>query len=48
MADDDEINIFDRKFVVDNLRSQLRCPKCIREYSHKYANEGASTGKLYI
>ncbi|XP_064552596.1 uncharacterized protein qin isoform X1 [Drosophila montana] len=36
ITDDSGVKFFDRKFVAANLRSQLRCPKCTREYSHKH------------
>ncbi|XP_023166767.2 uncharacterized protein LOC111596682 isoform X2 [Drosophila hydei] len=40
IADDNSVKFFDRKFVAVHLRSQLHCPKCTREYSHKFT-EGA-------
>lgn len=43
ITDDSGVKFFDRKFVAANLRSQLRCPKCDHEYSHKHtAGTGAS------
>jgi len=44
ISDDSGVKFFDRKFVAANLRSELRCPKCAREYSHKFTS-GGSAGK---
>ncbi|KAM8705102.1 hypothetical protein ACLKA7_009547 [Drosophila subpalustris] len=41
ISDDSGVKFFDRKFVAAHLRSQLRCPKCFREYSHKFTSGGA-------
>ncbi|XP_034484439.1 uncharacterized protein LOC117789517 [Drosophila innubila] len=42
ISDDSGVKFFDRKFVAANLRSELRCPKCAREYSHKFTAGGAA------
>ncbi|KAH8310228.1 hypothetical protein KR044_000131 [Drosophila immigrans] len=36
LFDDSSVKLFDRKFVAANLRSQLRCPNCAHEYSHRH------------
>lgn len=44
ISDDSGVKFFDRKFVAANLRSQLRCPKCDHEYSHRHT-AGSGAGK---
>ncbi|KAH8359869.1 hypothetical protein KR093_009314 [Drosophila rubida] len=36
ISDDSGVKFFDRKFVAANLRSQLCCPNCSCEYSHRH------------